>query len=230
MTAGEILRQCRFFSQVQARGMELLESMAVIREYKKGELVFRERQECPGVFVVGSGMVRIYKTAPNGKEHVLHMVAPGQTFAEVAAIGQFACPAFAEAIAPTVCVLLPTDSFRKALEDSHGLCLEIMASLTFWVRQLVSQVEDMALRDAVGRLARYLVESPTQPDGTIALPSLKRHLASHLNLTSETFSRTLGRLIESGLVVELDGNRLELRDRDALRRLAGTRPFALDDD
>jgi CRP-like cAMP-binding protein len=44
-------------------------------------------------------------------------------------------------------------------------------------------------------------------------------VASHLNLTSETFSRVLGRLIETGLVAELDSNRLELRDRQRLQRL-----------
>lgn len=46
---------------------------------------------------------------------------------------------------------------------------------------------------------------------------VKRHVASHLNLTSETFSRTLGRFIEAGLVVELENNRVQIRDRDRLR-------------
>ena len=52
------------------------------------------------------------------------------------------------------------------------------------------------------------------------LPGLKRHIASHLNLTSEAFSRTFGRLIEAGLIVELDNNRVELRDRDGLQAIA----------
>jgi CRP/FNR family transcriptional regulator len=150
---------------------------------------------------------------------VLHLVGPGNTFAEVAAIGGFDCPANAEAIAPSSCVLLPVQPLRRAFEQDHPLCLEIMTGLTIWVRQLINLMEDVVLRDATGRLVRFLLESEPAGDGTIELPTLKRHVASHLNLTSETFSRVLGRLIETGLVAELDSNRLELRDRQRLQRL-----------
>jgi CRP/FNR family transcriptional regulator len=55
--------------------------------------------------------VRIFKTAAGGREHVLHIVGPGGSFAEVAAIGGFAVPASAEAVKKTTCLLLPLDRF-----------------------------------------------------------------------------------------------------------------------
>ena len=149
----------------------------------------------------------------------MHLVGPGNTFAEVAAIGGFDCPANAEAIAPTSCVLLPQAPLKRLLEQDHPLCLQLLTGLTLWVRHLVSLMEDVVLRDATGRMVRFLLDSEPGDDGTIELPTLKRHLASHLNLTSETFSRVLGRLIETGLVVELDGNRLQLLDRQRLQKM-----------
>jgi CRP/FNR family transcriptional regulator len=145
------------------------------------------------------------------------MISAGQTFGEVAAIGGFPCPAHAEAITATTTALIPYQAFRKAISDDHQLCLEMMSGLSYWVKHLVGLMEDIVLRDAMGRVARFLLDAPAQGDGSVKLPGLKRHIASHLNLTSETFSRTLGRLIEAGLVVELDSNRVELRDRRRLR-------------
>jgi CRP/FNR family transcriptional regulator, dissimilatory nitrate respiration regulator len=129
-------------------------------------------------------------------------------------------PASAEAVADTVCVLLPLERFRQSLQEDHALCLGMMTGMTLWVRHLVNLMEDVVLRNAAGRLARFLLGSDGAADGTIELPSLKRHLASHLNLTSETFSRTLRRLIEAGLIAELENNRVQLLDRKGLDRVA----------
>jgi CRP/FNR family transcriptional regulator len=148
------------------------------------------------------------------------MVGPNQTFAEVAAIGDFACPAHAQAVEPSRCVLIPVDRFRESLVRDHLLCLEMMTGMSFWVRRLLSLLEDLVLRDALGRTARFLLEADTDGEGLVKLPSLKRHVASHLNLSSETLSRTLSRLIEAGLVVEHDRNRVELRDPRRLRALS----------
>ena len=221
----DVLHGCKLFSQVQPSGFQRLATIARLCQFRKGQVIFREKEECPGVYVVGSGLVRVFKTGSGGKEHVLHVVGPGNTFAEVAAIGGFDLPASAEAVAETRCALLPADPIRKALEEDHDLCLGIIGGLTHWVRHLVGLMEDVVLRDAAGRIARFLIESQPAGDGTIELPTLKRHLASHLNLTSETFSRTLRRLVEAGLISQLDNNRVELLDREKLRQVAqGTFP------
>jgi CRP/FNR family transcriptional regulator len=81
-------------------------------------------------------------------------------------------------------------------------------------------MEDIVLRDAVGRLARYLVDSETGPEGLIELPTLKRHLASHLNLTSETFSRSIRRLSDAEVIRLVENNRVEVVDREKLHRIA----------
>jgi CRP/FNR family transcriptional regulator, dissimilatory nitrate respiration regulator len=216
LNVADILNDCRLFSQVEPRGFARLAAMARLVKFSKGQLIFREDDECPGVYVVSEGMVRVFKTGPAGKEHVLHIVGPGGTFAEVAAIVQFDVPASAEAVEPTTCVLLPQAPFRKALEEDHELCLGMMTGLTLWVKHLVGLMEDIVLRDAGGRIARYLLQALPAGGDVVELPSLKRHLASHLNLTSETFSRILRRMLDAGMIAEGESNQVQILDRQRL--------------
>lgn len=218
--ATTILDNCGFFGAVEGPARKRLESMAVLRRFERGQMVFRQGDGCPGVFIVGDGLARVFKLSPNGKEHTLHLAGPGATFAEVAALGNFPCPAFAEAIEDSTCVLLPTEAFNRALREDHALCLQILTSMAFWVRRLVHQVEDIALRDAMGRVARYLLSVSSPVDDVVELPSLKKHLANHLNLTSETLSRTLRKLSEATLINEATDGQLRLLDREALSVIA----------
>jgi CRP/FNR family transcriptional regulator len=169
---------------------------------------------------VGKGLVRVFKTGAGGKEHVLHIVDAGGTFAEVAALGGFQVPASAQAVEASLCALLPQAQFRRALEEDHALCLGMLSGLSLWVKHLVGLLEDVVLRDAAGRIANYLLDARRGTDGDVALPSLKRYVASHLNLTSETFSRTFRRLVDAGLIIVGQKNRVRIVSPEKLRSIA----------
>ena len=97
--------------------------------------------------------------------------------------------------------------------------------MSHWVRHLTGLLEDIALRDASGRVARHLLQAGQDARGRdagrgagiIGLAGLKKHIASHLNLTSETFSRVLA---DGGLVELVDEKHLRIVDRKELESLS----------
>jgi len=227
LTAREILRKCRMFRGLTDDWLTVLTRSALVRRFPKGSTIFRHGDECPGVFCVGSGRVRVFKLGAGGKDLVLHFAEPGDTFAEVAALGQFPCPAFAEAMEDTTCLLLPADEFRRLLRQHHDLCLQLVTSMSLWVRHLVGLLEDLVLRDATSRLARYLLAAdPSGGEEFFRLPVRKKDLARHLNLTSETLSRTLRRLADSRLIELGRGQQIRIRNVAALGNVADGLPPA----
>lgn len=220
MTTEEIISRCPIFARVQGASRDRLMQMAVPKTFARGQRIVDEGQPSPGVYIVGEGLVRIYKLSPNGKEHVLHMAAARQTFLEVASILGMDCPAFVEAIEDTHCALLPDAQFRRALQEDHQLCLQLLGGMAMRVRQFVGLLEDIVLRDALARVARHLLSLREQQGDVVSLPSLKKHLASHLNLTSETLSRCLRQLIDHDMIEPGDGSEIRIRDAEQLSEAA----------
>jgi len=227
MDKGAIIASCSPFHGVSPAHRRRLVDMARRVTFPAGKLIFRQDDPCPGIFCVGSGVVRVYRMGAGGKEHTLHMAGPGQTFAEVAVIGGFPCPAYAEVTQAAQCVLLPAPAFLTMLREEHAFCLELLIGMSHWVRHLTGLLEDIALRDASGRVARHLLQaSQANHDGRgkdaaiVGLAGLKKHIASHLNLTSETFSRVLRKLADGGVVKLIDDKRLRIVDREALEGLS----------
>lgn len=222
MTAEQILRRCALFRSLEPRWLEAVQNLARVRHYAKGTQIFREGDEVPGLFCVGSGLVRIYKLAPSGKDHILHFAGPGQSFAEVAVVGRFPCPAYADALEDSVCAIIPAGDFRRLLETHHAFCLQFLVGLAQWLRRVIGLIEDIALRDAAGRVAHHLLQVAPDPASSdpFTLPMLKRDLASHLNLSSEALSRTLRRLAEAAVIELPDAQRIRILDKQALNRVA----------
>ena len=206
------------FARLQPQARAHLSELAHHRTCEAGEILFRQGDPCPGVHVVGKGMVSVYKLAPSGKEHVLHLAGPGSTFLEAAVIGGFNCPAFAQALEPTIVAVIPTRDFQSFLKSDHQGCIDLLAGLAGWLHHMVDLLEDVVLRDAAGRLARHLL-SHSNANGEVTLQSMRKHLASQLNLTPETLSRTLRRLDDDGCISS-EREVIVVKDRERLEAVA----------
>jgi len=228
MDKGSIIAECSLLRGVSVVHRRRLVDMARRVTLATGTLVFRQGDPCPGIYCVGTGVVRVYRLGAGGKEHTLHMAGAGQTFAEVAVIGGFPCPAYAEVTRSAQCALLPAAAVLAMLREEHAFCLELLVGMSHWVRHLTGLLEDIALRDASGRVARHLLQAGQdarsrdagRSAGIIGLAGLKKHIASQLNLTSETFSRVLRKLADAGVVELVDEKRLRIVDLKALEALS----------
>jgi sialic acid synthase SpsE len=143
VNAALIVERCRLFARLQPAARGRLAGMAKLHEFEAGATLFRQGDPCPGVFIVGRGLVRVFKLAPSGKEQVLHMAGPGATFAEAAVIGGFDCPAFAQAVEAGAVALIPAAEFQAFLKSDHQGCIDLLASLAGWLHHVVDLLEDL---------------------------------------------------------------------------------------
>jgi CRP/FNR family transcriptional regulator len=135
-------------------------------------------------------------------------------------------PAFAEALAESRLAFFPRDRFLKGLGENPALAAGLIASLARLCRQLTTLVEQIALNDVAGRLARYLTDLARRKGieikkgAEVRLDIPKGELARHLGTAPETLSRALARLAAADLI-DVDARVVTIRNGRALAAVAG---------
>jgi len=198
------LRHCQLFAGLPAQDLEKIAAVAIPKSLERGDYLFHERDQASGFYAVQSGAVNVHRVNAAGKEQIIHIFRAGETFAEAALATEQGYPADARAVEPSQVLLIQKDGFLDLLRRQPELALRMLASMSTHLRVLVSQLEDLALKDVETRLANWLVKRCPDPKSaqsvTIELSMTKRVLAAELGTVSETLSRTLAKLREQKLL------------------------------
>ena len=199
--------------------------MAVGKDFPRQATIFWEGREAQGFYILISGYVKLVKSSPDGKEYILRLVGPGESFAEAAVFSEAPYPATAMALEDCQTLFFPKAAFLRHLAASPHLARNMLATLSRLNLHLTRQLEDLSLKEVSARLARYILERCQETHGRIdtglafELPTTKTHLAAYLGTISETLSRTLSRLKSEG-VIEMDKGKITVMAPGVLQNMA----------
>jgi CRP-like cAMP-binding protein len=194
------------FGSFTEREIALLSPFLSLKKVSRGEQIFSEGLEATAFFAVVSGKVKVYKLSPDGKEHTLHIHGPGDLVAEAAIFDSMAYPASCSAMEDSALVRISREGFIKLLKGHPELSLKMMSAYSKRLRQFVSKIEELSMRDIRSRLAGYLIMNSKMEKGVAVcrLKYSKKELASLLGTIPETLSRALSFLKQQGLITEKD--------------------------
>lgn len=198
------LRSCQLFTGLAQSDLENIAAATTAKSLDKGEYLFHEGDRAHGFYVVQRGAINVHRVNAAGKEQIIHVFRSGESFAEVALASERGYPAEARAIEPTQVLLVQKQGILALLKRQPELALRMLGSMSSHLRVLVSQLEDLTLKDVETRLANWLVKrcpnAQTDQPARIELTMTKRVLAAELGTVSETFSRTLAKFREQKLL------------------------------
>lgn len=190
---------------------------------ERGEILFHEGQPSEAMFAVTSGQLKLVRYSPKGRELLIHLVHPGQTFAEAALFAGATYPATAEAIQASRLWCLPRAALLDLLGASPELGVAMLGSISVWTRKIVAKLELHTQRRVEERLAIYLLSRAgsveLEPGHRIELSEPRNLIAAQCGTAPEVLSRTFRRLEEDG-VLEAAPHHVVVVDPKSLRALA----------
>lgn len=198
---------------------DIIQSSAVKKTVKKGTVLHGGFNDCSGLFLVASGMLRAYILSEEGKEVTLYRLFEMDIclFSASCMIQSIQFEIMIEAEKDSEVLVIPADVYKSLTEASAPLANytnQIMASRFSEVMWLIEQ---LMWKSFDKRLAQFLVEE-TLVEDTDVLRLTHEKIANHLGTAREVVSRMLKYFEGEGLVMVSRGS-VKITDLSRLGQL-----------
>ena len=205
------LSAINWLTELSSDNLEKLRRAATVFRVGSQELVFEPNPQPQYVFILESGLVRMYRTCGHGEEVTFGYIHPGEVFGELAIFVDKPRESYAIAMERSAVIRIERDVFSDVLREHPSIVFSVATQMGSRFKKIESRVEDLVFCDARARLARIIIdlaeEFGVQADGGVLIDVRLTHaeLATLVGSSRPTVSIALG----------------ELEDEDALTRLAG---------
>ena len=213
----ELLKSIPYFAGLSSTELDSVRPHVLERRAERGEIILYDGEPAKALFFVISGAVKVFKTSADGKDQILNIVTPGESFNDAPVFNGGPNQASAQAIVPTVLYELRKTEINALLQNHPQIALNTIKVLAGQANQLVSLVEDLSFKHVIGRVAKILLKNA----GDATSPGLRltqQEMAALAGSAREVVGRSLKSLQEDG-VIRLERHRIVIANKAALEEL-----------
>lgn len=207
-----------YFQALDDDGLRSVAQEIIVRHYSTGQVIFLEGEPGRGLHLVVEGLGKIYHMSSEGREHILHLLGPGNFCNEVAAVDGGPNPANLAAIEDSTVWVVTKDSMDRLRQQYPQLNDVIINNLAQHSRHLVKRIYTVSFLSVTGRLAAFLLREGH--GDTI----LDRHrwtqdeIAAHLGTVREMVVRSFRELEQAGFIA-FDRHEIKILDKEGLKEI-----------
>jgi CRP/FNR family transcriptional regulator len=207
--------QVRLFSvcgALETPELEELDRLSQVRNFPARTMLFDQGTLAGSVFNVTEGIVRLYKSLPDGRRQIVGFALPGD-FLGLALMDRYGVAA--EAVTQVRVCRFARPAFTAYVDGKPHLLRRLHEFAGHELSLAQDQMLLLGRKTAEEKVAAFLLNLQTRyarigaPSVTVPLPMSRQDIADYLGLTIETVSRTLTKLAREKIIVIVpDGVRL----------------------
>ncbi len=214
------LSEFTLFSELSLERVEQVLKFASTQVHPKNSFIFKENDQCDGMYILVKGLVKICHTTQDGKEVVLHLIREGSVFGESAVFQSAVFPASAFSLQESTVLYFSRKNLEESLLLYSDWSLELLKQLSLRLRMFVRKLEARGGKDIVQRLAAYIIHRSRLDNRSIIvkLGVSQEVLGGILGTTRESISRAMGKLVDTQCI-QIKGKEIHILDYPKLEEI-----------
>lgn len=216
-----ILKQVPFFSGLNNAELNKVLSIAGVKKYSAGQMVFAKEDLGNNFFIVKSGRIKIFTTVGAEKKKTFAFLKKGDFFGEMSLLGGKTRSASAQAADESELFVIPKRNFKKLILENPDFTLKLLHTLTDRLNKADKEIESMLFHNILGRLADAILElSKDKHTKPVKMAIDQNELAQYLGTTRVPVCRAINTLKRSG-VIDYHRGELIILNSERLHSIAG---------
>lgn len=156
------------FNGLTESALRAMAKLARIAHYKKDMVIFKERETGDKVYIIVTGLVKIYKQSSGGEETELKKALPREVFGEMSLLDGYPRSANAKAIEDTLLFYIDRCNFMQFLTENPEAALKLLEAMCHRLREaneiILSLTENNTINDLV---AEIVPEIPPEKETSV---------------------------------------------------------------
>ena len=216
-----LLGRVPVFEALRPEDLVRVADVAVPRDFRGGEVVFREGDDSDTCYVVRSGHARAVREHADGRQITLATFGPGDIFGELAMFDDERRSATVEAVDALDVLGIPGVDMRALLTRHPEIAVKLVISLGRRLRAANERLARQSFQTVQSRVAAVLAQLVDQAraegagERDVLLTATQAELAQLAGSSRESASRFLAVLERAGVISQGRG-RLTVHDPAAL--------------
>jgi CRP-like cAMP-binding protein len=218
-------RKYSLFSSLPETQLCAISDTKNLFSHRKGQILYYEGTKPLGIFCVNEGVIKVYKTASNGKEQILYLAKRGDFLGYYALLGEENYNNSATIIKDAKICFIPKEAFLSSLMKNTEFFRRITKQLSHELGIMEEKLTNASQKSIRERLAFLLLQLANSygVDGgqaqEINLVLTREELAGMVGTATESVIRLLSEFKRDGLI-ELNGKKISIKDKKGLVRLS----------
>lgn len=202
-----VLSQVPLFAGLSRDELVSIDEHMISLSWAQDDPLYTAGSPAEHLYVLASGWAKAYQPTPDGQEIIVDLLAPGDLFGGLQALGQPTNPETVQAMSTTCALRIDTHAFREVLKEHPQVALRVLDETTALLAQARTGLTEQSTATVAQRVATTLLrlaekfgQDRARGGTLIQLPLSRADLAGMTGSTPESVSRVMSQLRQDGII------------------------------
>ena len=128
------------------------------RVFKKGAVLYQEGSRISGFYCINKGIIKVFKTGPDGKEQIIRFAKPGDIIAYRSVLSNEPACTTAKVLEEAYTCFFPSEILSTLVKKNPNFALDLVKLICEELGEANSYITDIAQKTVRERLAEVLLK------------------------------------------------------------------------